>query len=692
MTKQGSLMICAFLATCALAVPAGAVGQTPPAAPQQPPVTLNEDVEVVATRVPEPTHDVPVSIEVFDGEMLRAMGASNLREALSLAAGVEVGPGSDAGPAGAVPEFWGLREFDAFLLVVDDIPWGGAFNPDLTTLNLRDVERIEVLRGAAPVTYGATSFVGAIHVVHKPAAARHSYLSGRVGTFASGAAAVDLAMPAFGDWTSRLTADFDRQGFKDDRTSFARGHANYRAAKGSEGHRMWLFADLNWLNQDPASPHVREGSQLSTATPLDANYNPAGAFVNETRLSFASGNERTIGSNARWTTTGSYSHAGQSMFRGFLSDVSNTVNNATGFKENIDINDLYADTHVVWPFGPDVQFIVGGDFLFGNGEGRGATFTYSVPLSGAFATSVPEPTTLDLDSESRRLFSGGYAQLEWKASARLHVSTGLRLNATWERRGEGEATTHVRPAGSIGAIFGIWEEGPDHARLFASYRDTFKPAAFDFSLAENEGVLDPETARSIEGGVKVRTAQGRLDLEATVFHMDFENLVTSTVVDGLPSLQNTGSTRFQGFEIAADVRAPRNIIGRATYSFHDGTFVDFVQDFDGVNTQLAGNRFEMSARHLFSAGIIVAPERGVIGDVIVKYTGDRYLNMRNTALAAPFTTLDIGLGYRLERWELRVDGRNLTDARDPVSESELGEAQYYRMPARRFDVTAGFRF
>jgi iron complex outermembrane receptor protein len=685
--------ICALLvAGLLLGTPTLASGQASSGTPQQPPVTINEDVEVVATRVPEATHDVPVSIEVFDGEMLRAMGASNLHEALSLAAGVEVAPGSDGGPAGGVPEFWGLREFDAFLLVVDDIPWGGAFNPDLTTLSLRDVERVEVLRGAAPVTYGATSFVGAIHVVHKPAAARRSYLSGRVGTFASGSAAVDLAMPPFGDWTSRLTADFDRQGFKDDRTSFARGHANYRAGRGAEGHRMWLFADLNWLNQDPASPHVREGSQLSTATPLDANYNPAGAFVNETRLSFAFGNERTIGSNARWTTTGSYSHAGQSMFRGFLSEVSNTLNNATGFKENIDINDIYADTHVLWPFGPDIQFIVGGDFLFGNGEGRGATFSYTVPLSGAIATPVPEPTTLDLDSESRRLFSGGYAQLEWKASPRLHVSTGIRLNATWERRGEGEATTHVRPAGSIGAIFGIWERGPDHARLFANYRDTFKPAAFDFSLAENEGVLDPETARSLEGGVKVRTAQGRLDLEAAVFRMDFENLVTSTVVDGLPSLQNTGSTRFQGFEIAADVRGPRHIIGRATYSFHDGTFVDFVQDFDGVNTQLAGNRFEMSARHLFSAGLIVAPDRGVIGDLIVKYTGDRYLNMRNTALAAPFTTLAIGVGYRLERWELRVDGRNLTDARDPVSESELGEAQYYRMPARRFDVTAGYRF
>src|SRR5262245_6801595 len=317
---------------------------------------------------------------------------------------------------------------------------------------------------------------------------------------------------------------------------------------------------------------------------------------------------------------------------------------------------------------------------------------YTVPLSGAVATAVPEPTTLNLDAESRRSFGGGYAQLEWTPMPRLHLSSGIRLNAAREARGEGDGTNHVRPAGSVGAIYSLWEHGAEHVKVFGNYRDTFKPAAFDFSLAENEGVLEPETARSYEAGVKIRAAEGRLDVEGSAFRMDFENLVTATVVGGLPSLQNTGSTRFQGFEVAADARGPRDVSGRVTYSFHDGTFVDFVQAFGGVNTQLAGKRFEMSARHLFSAGLIVAPSAGFVGDVIFKYAGDRYLNKRNTALAPGFATVDAGVGYRFDRYELRIDGRNLGDARDPVSESELGDAQYYRMPARRIDVTFGLRF
>src|SRR6266850_4400664 len=198
-------LLFSLLLTTAYAVAQTSAPTNPPA-PQKIP-RVQERVEVTATRIPEDPEKVPAAIEVFTGDELTDWGARDLRSALALAVGVEIAPGGDAGPAGSVPEFWGLKEFDAFLLVVDDIPWGGAFNPALTTLNLRDVERIEVLRGSAPVTYGATSFVGVIHVVHKPAAATNSYFSIRGGSFRSGEAAIDLAIPSSGAWKSRLSAD-----------------------------------------------------------------------------------------------------------------------------------------------------------------------------------------------------------------------------------------------------------------------------------------------------------------------------------------------------------------------------------------------------------------------------------------------------------------------------------------------------
>ena len=92
-------------------------------------------IVVTATRIPEPLDRIPADISVVSGQELRARGAWDMATSLSLVPGVEAPPGGDAGPSSAVPAFWGLHEFDAFLLVVDEVPWGGAFNPGITTLD-----------------------------------------------------------------------------------------------------------------------------------------------------------------------------------------------------------------------------------------------------------------------------------------------------------------------------------------------------------------------------------------------------------------------------------------------------------------------------------------------------------------------------------------------------------------------------
>lgn len=640
-------------------------------------------VEVVATRTPEAPHDVPASIEVISGADLRARGATTLKDAMALAAGVSIAPGGDNGPASAVPEFWGLREFDAFLLVVDGIPWGGAFNPAIASMSLRDVARVEVLRGPAPVTYGATSFVGVIYVVHNAAEESTSYLSTTGANYGSGSLSADLALPLGSAWKSRLSADYDQLGFADPRTSYSRGHALWRVGKIEKDAKTWFTADVNVLRQDPASPQPRDGTSLSSLVPLDANHNPDGAYLNEDRVNVAGGFERQVLSGATWGTTASFTHSSQRILRGFLTTLANTPNNSSGFRENIEVNDLYADTHILWPSVSNFRFMSGADALFANGNAEGATFFYTAPLSGSTSPVANVPSTFGLDAKDKRLFLGLYGSSEWRPDPRLTLSAGVRLNATSESQGEG-TVSNTRLSGSLGAMYALWEQGPDHVRVFANARDTFKPAAFDFSLAESGGILAPETSRSYEAGVKVRTMDGGVDFEASAFTMDLENMVTSTVVNNLPALMNTGHTRFQGFEFAMDARLAHAVFARASYSSHDAKFVDFVQAFDGVPTQLAGKRVEMSASRLWSAGVSLAPEEGFIASAGVNYTGDRFMNMRNTAPLAGFTTFDAGVGYRTGRWEFRVDGHNLGNSRAVVSESEFGDAQYYRMPAQSF--------
>ena len=695
----------------------GSQPPTPPAqtSSQQPP-TVSQRVEVISTKLPEPTETDPAAVEVITGDELRDRGATTLGQALALATGVAIASGGDNGPAGSVPEFWGLREFDAFLLVVDGIPWGGAFNPSLATLALHDVDHIEILRGAAPVSFGATSFVGVIHVVHKKDAATKTFIDLHGGQYTTGGAAADFALQPTSGWQPRLSVDVDRQGFSDNRTSFARGHALFRASHDNgRGTQMWVTADLTLLRQDPASPMPVDENGVSPLVPVDANANPKDAFLNDNRITAAWGLSRVVHKDVQWVTTASWSHSSQSAFRGFLSDVSNTADNTIGLREDIHLMDLYADSHFVWPEHNHMRLVAGADYLHGKGNSVGATFDYTTPLAGSTdGVTVAQPTTLDLGNEDRREFFGAYGLLQWDLTNRLQATAGIRANVTFEERGGSPAEEaaakaagqkdhglmHAAPTGSVGLMYTAWQQNKNVVRVYGDYRGTFKPAAFDFGLGNDAGgidpdktLLDPETAQSLEGGVKTASLNGRLTVDASVYRMDFRNLVTSTVVGGLPALQNTGKTRFEGFESGADLHVAPAVSARFTYSFHNGRYVDFTQiQDDGSSLQLAGNRFEMSARQLLSAGLVYAQAHGVVASFVLNYTGDRFIDAENTVLAPAFATVDIGGGYRTDTIEVRADLRNAGNRRDPISVSELGDGQVYLTPARSFLVTLGLKY
>jgi outer membrane receptor protein involved in Fe transport len=690
---------------------------TPPTATPQPDIQqtsvqklppVQQTIEVTATRLPENPEEVPVGIQVFSGEELGERGIRDMRGVIGLATGVSVAPGGDAGPASFVPQFWGLQEMDAYLLVVDGVPWGGPFNPATSALNLSDIDRVEVLRGPAPVMYGATSFVGVIQVVHKNSALNQRSLNLWGGSYSTGGGSFSTPIPMSQNWTSRLTLEGQNQGYSNQRTSYARGHGIWNVEhKTSATNYQFLNIDINWLNQNPYTPRPRSGGTLDPNVLPDSNQNMAGAFLNDHRFSFYGGLNREVGNGYEWSTTVSYAPSRQNILHGFLLVPEEIEDNARGIRENIQQNELYADSHLSWKAGRSVRVIVGADYLFGLAHAQGADFEYTAPLSGIPAPVVEVPDDLDFHINDTRNFVGFYGTTEWTPFERLRIDLGIRLNVTSEYQqvidgGAGtqdqQTQNNVKPGANVGLMFTAWQSGSNSIGLYANYRYTFKPAAIDFGIGEEEEggggdlILQPETSWSVESGMKGRFLNGKLELEASGFYMDFNNLVTPTSVNGIPELINAGHERFTGFESGGRVFLPKNFIIRGTYSYHKANFIDFVQDFDGVPTQLAGKRIEMSPNNLAGGGIMYSPPKGFFGNFQVIYTGSRYLNKRNTALAGGFTTLEAGIGYRVGRWEFVVNGRNLTDARDPVSESELGDAQYYLMTSRRIDAGLRIQF
>lgn len=671
-----------------------------------------DTIEVTSTKLPLALRDSAASVSVVSGDELRARGANDLRTALSLVVGVDIAPGGDGGPAASVPALWGLREFDAFLLVVDGVPWGGAFVPALATLNLYNVERIEVLKGAAPVSYGATSFVGVIHVIHYGAGQGPASIEAGVGS--RGSAHVALALPLSNTdagIASSLLVDAEKRELSADRTGYDRSHLLYRLAAAAGEGKFTLDFDATMLRQDPASPHPREGRTLTGRFPLDANVNPRDGQIDENRVQLALGYTRETGLG-EWDTRLAAARSDGDITRGFLregfADDGTTVN-ADGYRQDRETREVYFDTHITTRLASNATLVWGVDHMNGEGEQESRNFEYAVLPNGR---NAPDSHTLPIDEatelEDRRDFSGAYADFHLSPTERWHVQIGARFNHTREKRtgaeiafdngapveaeGETQKRNDTRWSGALGTSYRIWQDGRDGVNLFASYRNAFKPAVIDFGPEAENDILDPEYARSVEFGAKGEHADGRFDWELAMFRMNFRNLVVAQNVNGSPGLTNAGNERFRGAELETRYALTDTLSLRANYAYHDARFTDYAQLFGSTLTQLRGKLLELSPQHVGALGLLYLPAEGFNASIVADYVGKRFLNKRNTAPAVAYTVVDAGIGYRMDAWELRLDGYNLGDRRDPVAESELGDAQYYRMPARTYELSFRYRF
>ena len=662
-----------------------------------PDVSALHEITITATRIPEPVARIPAAISTVSGEELRARASWDMASALSLVSGVEAPAGGDAGPSSAVPAFWGLHEFDAFLLVMDQVPWGGAFNPGITTLNLNDVQRIEVLKGAAPVMYGATSFVGVVHVLHYPAGEASNDASVAFGSYGSVRGAAAFALPDSGNYRQSFAADGENLGFADGREKVSDGQLLYRGALDLGTGVLRFDANLSIVRDVPPSPVIREGSGLTTLTPINANFNPADAALDEDKYQFALSYTRPTDWGT-WETLASVSRSHIDDVRAFLHpDLSGDADTQN---QNRTIIDDYFDTHLASELGPRATLLVGADLLYGYGrqETDNGNSAYNVPLDGSV---VPPPTTALPVNEvgfvtDKRLFAGQYAQLDFKPDERWDFLVGLRLNETQENKFSSDLTLPppteeydqqsnsrnvTRLTETAGVSYRAFNTGSDELVVYADFRNAFKPSALDFGPDYQPAVLLPETAKSYELGLKGAAVDGRLIWQAEAFRLDFSNLVVPT---DSGFLTNAAGERLDGVELETRFAITKDLQIAANYAWHHARFTQyqFFDDALGAYVDVAGNDLPLSPRELGAAGILYQPPQGLNSTLVVSYVGPRFLDEENLAPVGGYTRLDATVGYRFGHCELVAEGTNLTNQRPPVSASEFGSESFYLLNAR----------
>ena len=126
------------------------------------------DAIVVSTTSPgQPVtiDDVQATVEVLDQKTIQSVSGRSLSQVLNEASGITV---KDTGSTAQVY----MRGFsdDHALILVDGLRRTGKYgNPDLSGIQLEDIERIEIVRGPMSALYGADALSGVINIITKKA-------------------------------------------------------------------------------------------------------------------------------------------------------------------------------------------------------------------------------------------------------------------------------------------------------------------------------------------------------------------------------------------------------------------------------------------------------------------------------------------------------------------------------------------
>lgn len=171
------------------------------------------DVVVTASRTEQLIKDTPAAVEVVTREDIEKMGAENLAQALKLATGINI---MENGMVGQQVSLRGMKTNQTLIMIdgrrirTEETDQTANFY-ELQRIDMNNVERVEIVRGATSSLYGADAMGGVINIITRTPDKEQISVSG--------------------DWTSKQSdVGFRYASGKLDRWDFSLSykHAKYR--------------------------------------------------------------------------------------------------------------------------------------------------------------------------------------------------------------------------------------------------------------------------------------------------------------------------------------------------------------------------------------------------------------------------------------------------------------------------------
>jgi iron complex outermembrane recepter protein len=713
-TRSATLLFTLVLA------PLSALAQTTPSNQQPPqgsqPPTVEENVVVSATRGPEIETEIPGQATVVTGDELRKTNSRTVAEALQNVLGIETGEGSDNGARLPNIGMWGLKEFDALLVMVDGVPVGGPFNPSLSQINIEDVDRIEIVKGPQGTLYGVSAFAGMVQVFTRTAA-QGSQFSISGGSFNEKRLSAATNIP-MGRFTLRLFGNVNRADLWQDRTDYKDDRGGFRldgpiSAEGKLSITFNLIRNTQFFGSplpvDPPTGEVIPGFQV------DRNYEVGGARLDHRVYALTTLLSQPINKTLTLENVLSFTRDNQIQIRSFIDEVDGNNATAAGVYLRPEETDVYEDLHLIAHFtgAGEHRLVAGTALTWGRTTAAGNGFDIDLQIDPVVVPDFANVPPGDIRSfNDRRTFLGLYVNDEWTPISWLTVTGGARFDHVSESlfaqqqeigTPEPDISTDSRSDGQwsgglsalarlVGDRAGVLNE----ANVYVAAKSAFKPAAPNLTEAERARILEPERTRSGEVGIKTRWFDRQLSFDVSFFHMMFENLVVSIVgPDGNPELTNAGEERFQGMETQIGYR-PKALPDFSLfvgYAHHDARYVhfSFIDPDEGLLVA-DGQRLELTPRDLWNVKAAYLPAHGLGAWAAVRHQNHRPFDKINEAYMPSFYEWDAGIAYAFGNATVSLVGRNLSDSRHYVAESEIGDAQLYVAPPRRYMANLTWRF
>jgi vitamin B12 transporter len=487
LTQLGWCVHVALLACASTAAAAGAAG-----ARDVPP----ESLVVTGTRLYSEPALMPNTTTLVDLAQIEARNPLNLLDLLDEQPGLHVSqPGGGGGVSsvflrGGEPNFTTVF-IDGIKVNDPNNSRGGSF--DFATLNLGDLERIEIVRGPQSAIYGSDSLSGAINLITR-AGADHwgPSFEGEVGIDDAYSVAADLSGPleGAGGMTVRV-ASYD-QGDVVEGSSFSSDSVNAKLHVDPGSAWRYTLTARHVESDGTAFPEDSGGPDLAVIRERDRK------SADDTALGAAGsvdlGSRWQLHAIANW-----YDHSDEFVSPGIAPGIRDGVP-ARG--ADSDLDRYYGGVNLVARFDNGVRATFGGDYQ----KERGRSVGYV-----EFAPGFEFPSDFRID----RKIVGAFAEVRREKPEGLTLLGGVR----WDDPDSTASETTFK-AGVLYTLAG-------GTQLRANWGQGFKLPSF-FALANplvGNPNLKPEKSDSYDVGVTVPLPGGRGSGTLTLFHNSFKDLI-----------------------------------------------------------------------------------------------------------------------------------------------------------------------